>query len=359
MIVAMAPTAAMTPTTATAPATVAADYHHGARIGVSVIVAVRAIRIGIGRRIATSIGAGAVLWGGGKHVGDDVLAHTRGAQALYVGLPQPVAGIGLIDVVDDERRGNRPLGKLDQVVERKRVAIEHLVIDAGRDVVGAKDGAVLAVHGLATGEEDGDEEQREKAKAFHMGKICEKILGNSTPAHAERKAQPDAGALSELHLPGHQQLQKILGRASPAQVFLCGGILENARQCANDAQIIGRKGDGNADDENKMNGPLRVGDDDPCPGTTDAHDHAGDAIGAGMGYAQLGTSGVGKAGLLAGEPVVKGIPIRDAIVLLEERGDMVDGLFEIEGFQVQIDVLRMKNVCNGNHSAVIERCRSI
>ena len=69
-------------------------------------------------------------------------------------------------------------------------------------------------------------------------------------------------------------------------------------------------------------------------------------------------AGRGDTGLLAPEALVKGVPILDPVILAQQCSDVVDRFLLVGRFQVQIDVLGMEDVRDGNHKALIMRCRS-
>ncbi len=50
--------------------------------------------------------------------------------------------------------------------------------------------------------------------------------------------------------------------------------------------------------------------------------------------------------------VVEGAPVGNPLVLPQQRGHMIDGFFLIGHFQVQIDVLGMQDIRDGDHKAV-------
>jgi hypothetical protein len=69
--------------------------------------------------------------------------------------------------MNDEAGRDITLGEGDDVIEGKRIAIDHPLVNILGDIVGLEDGAILLVDGLAAGKEEGDKEQREKTEAFH------------------------------------------------------------------------------------------------------------------------------------------------------------------------------------------------
>jgi hypothetical protein len=165
------PTAATTPASVAPATVVSASEDYGAAV-YAIIVTVRIRAIGIDRAgiWITDIGApavGAVGRGGREHVGDYVFGDSGGAEAFHIGLAQDIDGIGFIHVMDDEAGRDGALGESDDVIERERIAIDHLLVHIHGDVVGLENGLVLTADGLATGEEDRDEEQGEKTEAFH------------------------------------------------------------------------------------------------------------------------------------------------------------------------------------------------
>jgi hypothetical protein len=71
-----------------------------------------------------------------------------------------VNSVGFVDVMEDEAGGDIALGERDDVIEGEGVAVAHFIVERGRDAVGAEDIAVALIDGFASGEENGDEDQR-------------------------------------------------------------------------------------------------------------------------------------------------------------------------------------------------------
>ena len=176
-----------------------------------------------------------------------------------------------------------------------------------------------------------------------------KVLAKVTLPDGKRK-----GEGLELYLRGGEDLEEGLGSRSLAEAILDGGVLEDAGEGADDAEVIGGQGNGDADAEDEMDRGIRAFNHDPLPGAAGAHDHAGDAIGAGVRDANLGAAGGGDAGLLAAEAFVEGVPILDAVVFAKEGGDVIDGLLLVGAFEVEVDVLGMKDIGDGDHMSLLK-----
>jgi hypothetical protein len=160
--------ASVSPAAVAAIAAIAADEY--LRSEGAVEIGIVWVRIGIwaGIRIGARASVLTVWAGTEEHAGDDLLIDSSSAQVFHVHLAQTVDRIGLVDVMDDEPGGDGTVGEFDDIVQGKRIAVEHFVINVLGDVMSAENGPVLLVDGLTADKKNGNEKQGENAQAFHI-----------------------------------------------------------------------------------------------------------------------------------------------------------------------------------------------